>query len=118
MPQGWLVVPKARDPFFGKPYSENGNLVYPIVAPNDDESLHMMGPQAQFSRRLILSRKSEAKKARQHHNAAGLAVCEPLSELGGFLGPAGVTEGSNPGFGTSHSEGSLRWAEYRGALLR
>jgi hypothetical protein len=54
IPSGWSAVSQVGDPFLGTPYDEPGVRVIPIVRPYPDGKLHMMGPQAQFERRLAL----------------------------------------------------------------
>lgn len=75
VPQGWNVVPEVRDPFFGDPYDEGEVRVFPIVKPLPDGKLHMMGPQAQFERRLAIVPPGEESRAREAHANAGLAFC-------------------------------------------
>ena len=55
VPKGWIVVPEVADPFFGEAYEENDHVVVPLVKRLDGGALHMMGPQAQFERRLRLA---------------------------------------------------------------
>jgi hypothetical protein len=72
VPRGWNVVPEVRDPFFGDPYDEGEVRVFPLVKPLPDGKLHMMGPQAQFERRLVLVPPGEEARAREEHANAGL----------------------------------------------
>lgn len=75
VPRGWLVAPKVGDPFWGKAYAEGDRMVFPIVEPNADGTLHMMGPQAQFHRRLVLARNGHVRRARQHLDGVGRGFC-------------------------------------------
>lgn len=79
VPKGWRVVPEVRDPFFAAPHDEGEFTIYPIVgafsadASGAPSALHMMGPQAQFERRLVLTPGNQEARARFEHNHAGLA---------------------------------------------
>jgi hypothetical protein len=75
VPRGWSVVPLVRDPFFGPPRAEGDEVVVPIVHPNDDGTLHMMPPQAQFHRRLALVPAGGEEHARETLLNAGLGFC-------------------------------------------
>ncbi len=74
LPSGWSVEPFVADPFFGPPRGESGQTIVPIVRANDDGSLHMMGPQMQFHRRLVLRPESHPRAP-----AAGRAFLEGLA---------------------------------------
>ena len=87
IPRGWIIVPKVKDPFFGPPRPEGQSLVYPIVRANEDGRLHMMGPQGQFSRRLILAPRDNARRARQQHNALGLGFCAREKRMWSWFDP-------------------------------
>ncbi len=80
LPRGWHVAPLVADPFFGPEREEGEGVVVPIVRANADGSLHMMGPQMQFHRRLVLTTGEGAKRARAHPLIEGLAF--PVSERG------------------------------------
>lgn len=75
VPKAWIAVPKINDPFWGRPRAEGESFVYSIVAANEDGKLHMMGPQAQFSRRLVLTPRGTRKRARLHLDGVGHAFC-------------------------------------------
>ncbi|MDP6761518.1 MAG: hypothetical protein QF860_01460 [Planctomycetota bacterium] len=75
VPQGWKVLPEVRDPFFGAPREEDGARIYPIVAAHAGEALHMMPPQAQLLRRLVLVRGGEEAAGRRRLAREGLAFC-------------------------------------------
>ncbi len=55
LPQGWNLDQDVEDPYFGAPYFEGANKVYPIVRPNADGSMHLIRWQGQFHRRLMIS---------------------------------------------------------------
>lgn len=88
VPQGWSVVPEVQDPFFGEPYDEGEVRVIPLVKPLADGKLHMMGPQAQFERRLVLVPPGEESRAREAHAHAGLAFCLRGEGLWSWFEPA------------------------------
>ena len=88
VPRGWVAVPKVTDPYWGKAYSEGDSLVFPIVEPNKDGSLHMMPPQAQFHRRLILARNGHVARARTKLEGLGHAFCIPGPALWSWFNPA------------------------------
>jgi len=73
LPKEWTVVPEVKDPSFGEPYEEGAHRIVPIVARIADGKLHMMGPQAQFERRLVLVRVGEERRARTWHRFGGVA---------------------------------------------
>ena len=54
LPPDWRVDPLVADPFFGGGRDEADRRVVTLVRPEEDGSLHMMPPQAQFHRRLTL----------------------------------------------------------------
>lgn len=88
VPKGWNVVPEVRDPFFGDPYDEGDLTVFPIVKPYADGKLHMMGPQAQFERRLVLVPRGQEARAREAHANADLAFCVRGEGLWSWFDPA------------------------------
>ncbi len=75
VPRGWLVLPDVHDPFWGTPYPEGDQVVFPVVKPYESGALHMMGPQAQFHRRLVVARDNVHALARAHLDGAGRAFC-------------------------------------------
>lgn len=88
IPEGWSVVSQVADPFQGSPYSEASTRVIPIVEPCNDGKLHMMGPQAQFERRLALVPKGGEARAREELDNAGLAFCVRGEGLWSWFDPA------------------------------
>ena len=55
LPESWQAQPLVLDPFLGEERVADGRRRLPLVRRNDDGSLHMMPPQAQFQRRLTLT---------------------------------------------------------------
>lgn len=76
LPKGWAVAPDVRDPFFGEGYDEGETRVLPIVKPLEGGKLHLMGPQAQFERRLVLVPSGDKKRAKAELNRENLAFCQ------------------------------------------
>ncbi len=54
LPNGWKIEALAPDPFLGEPRRQQGRTHVPIVRALEDGKMHMMGPQAQFHRRLTI----------------------------------------------------------------
>ena len=84
LPLGWTVVPKVRDPFLGHPRVEDGHVVVPLVKENQDGSLHMMPPQAQFHRRLMVVPATDETHANPRADVAAQARTELDRENLGF----------------------------------
>lgn len=82
VPKGWTAVPEVKDPFWGEPYDEGENRVFPIVKPLPEGRMHLMGPGAQFERRLVLAPLDasgegvNAKRAKAELGREGLAFCQ------------------------------------------
>ena len=93
VPRGWVVVPEVRDPFFGTPYDEGANRVYPIVKPLADGKLHVLPPQAQFERRFVLAPVDaegggkSVKLAQAELAHEGLAFCQRGDDLWSWWNP-------------------------------
>lgn len=87
VPHGWIVEPEVRDPFFGEPYDDGELRVFPLVKPLAGGKLHLMGPQAQFERRLVLAPFGERARARAKLELEGLAFCRPGAELWSWWNP-------------------------------
>lgn len=77
VPEGWRVQQAYSSPSKGNRYREGNRLIWPLVAPLRSGKLHMMPPQAQFHRRLVLSRESSKEQARSALAESGLAFCRP-----------------------------------------
>lgn len=75
VPPEWAVVPLVRDPFLGKPSEEDGHTVVPLVRRLPGGKLHLMGPQAQFQRRLTLVPRESVDGLKAHLALEGLAFC-------------------------------------------
>jgi len=81
LPATLELVPEVRDPFFGAPYVEGDRVVYPIVAPYEDGELHLMAPQMQLLRRLVIVPRGEEAAGRARLDGEGLGFCAPSREL-------------------------------------
>ena len=75
VPKGWTAVPEVRDPFFGEPYAEGDTRVIPLVRALDEGKLHVIGPQAQLVRRLVLVPLGAEAAAEDELAQQGLAFC-------------------------------------------
>ena len=58
VPQGYTVQQQHPDPGFGPPYDYKTWTVYPLVKPIPSGEMHLMPSQAQFHRRLVVSKTS------------------------------------------------------------
>ena len=74
-PAGWTLLEAHPSPSTGGSYAESSSLVWPLVAPIGDGTLHMLPQQAMFHRRLILCRTGEEAAAAAHLAEEGLAFC-------------------------------------------
>jgi hypothetical protein len=88
VPRGLVVVPNVADPFFGEPYLDGDSQVYPIVAAYPDGELHMMPPQAQLLRRLVLVREGQEELAKARLEHQGLGFCASSSTAWSFSNPS------------------------------
>lgn len=79
MPLEWTAVSEVGDPFLGGSFVEGKSRVLSIVKAYPEGKLHMMGPQAQLERRLVLVRAAEDEKSAPRIDPAlfdpGLAFC-------------------------------------------
>lgn len=75
LPEGWRVARALDDPMAGEPYMEGGRVVWPIVLPMADGSMHFMPQQAQFHRRLVIARNDVAAAATELVEEGWLAFC-------------------------------------------
>ncbi|MAF65732.1 MAG: hypothetical protein CMJ84_08750 [Planctomycetes bacterium] len=75
VPAGWSVLPEVRDPFFGEARAGDGGLIFPLVAAHATKALHMMPPQGQLLRRLVLVAKGDEAAGRRRLAHEGLAFC-------------------------------------------
>lgn len=73
VPTGWSLRQEFDDPFFGDPYTADGEVIYPIVKPNDDGTMHVIRWQGQFHRRLMLSPAGEGAAAYAYLHSTGQA---------------------------------------------
>ncbi|MBI5362476.1 MAG: hypothetical protein HZA53_04800 [Planctomycetes bacterium] len=84
LPQGWVVLNAFTDPYFGAPYDEGDRRVWPIVAPMEDGTLHVIHQQGQFERRLALCKVGEEAKALAYLREEHLAFCRDGENAGGM----------------------------------
>ncbi len=77
VPSGWVLLQDFDDPFFGNvnPQSSGGKTIYKLVEPLPGNDLHVMGPQAQFHRRLALCQVGFESRARALLEMEGLGFC-------------------------------------------
>lgn len=75
VPDGWVLLSAIKTPALGGTFDENDNRVTPLVRAIGGGKLHMMPPQAQFNRRLILARENAARRALSMIREEGLAFC-------------------------------------------
>lgn len=75
LPQDWSATALVRDPFLGKTRRNEERRILPLVKPLPGDALHMMGPQAQFLRRLTLHSPSSQAPRDEHPSLSGLAFC-------------------------------------------
>ena len=54
LPAGWTAISQVSDPFLGNQFAEGASQIVTLVKPYPDGRLHMMGPQGQLERRLVL----------------------------------------------------------------
>ena len=83
VPAGWTVLQDLSDPFLGTPTTNGNQTVLPLVAPNNDGSMHVMGVQAQFHRRLALTPKGNESRATAILGEAGLGFAREGTTLSG-----------------------------------
>jgi hypothetical protein len=88
IPEGWSAVSQVGDPFLGRAYREPDVQVIPLVMPLGDGKLHMMGPQAQFERRLVLVPGGEEARAKELLDNAGLAFPVRGADFWSWFDPA------------------------------
>jgi len=75
VPPGWTVLQAYRTPSLGAPYTEWERTVLPLVAPLAGTKLHVLPPQAQFHRRLVVVREGAEARALELLREEGLAFC-------------------------------------------
>lgn len=73
LPSGWNVLALAPDPFLGEAVRTAGQVVVPLVKELPHGRMHMMGPQAQFHRRLTLVSNRPTHGKPEHPAQEGLA---------------------------------------------
>jgi hypothetical protein len=92
LPEGWTAVSEVQDPFLGDAVVEGHSRVVTLVKGLPEGKLHMMGPQAQFERRLVLVRTGENEPVEARVEPAlfdpGLAFCGRGEGLWSWFEPA------------------------------
>lgn len=73
LPKEWTAVSDVRDPFLGSADVHGPARVVPLVARYPDGRLHLMGPQAQFERRLVLVKHGDERRAKALGRFGGVA---------------------------------------------
>lgn len=95
LPKGWSAVPDVRDPFFGEAYDDGDFRVVPLVKPNASGALHMMGPQAQMERRLVLVPTEKAQSSTAPGDTAPSNTAQLARSKLAFEGLAFPVRGEN-----------------------
>lgn len=75
VPQGWQVLFDVNDPVLGAPVGSSGRVLYDVVKPNSDGSLHLMPAQGMFHRRIALVKNAAVARARAYLDQTNLAFC-------------------------------------------
>ena len=75
VPVGWSIMHTFDNPFVGTPWVSGGWKTYPIIKYNTNGTVHMMGQQAQFHRRLVLYRDGYDDASRSLLDQNGLGLC-------------------------------------------
>ncbi len=84
LPQGWVVLNAFTDPYFGAPYDEGSNRVWPIVAPLSDGTLHVIHQEGQFERRLAICPAGQESRALAYLHEENLAFCRDGQNASGM----------------------------------
>jgi hypothetical protein len=83
LPHGWVLVPDINDPQIGDPYNEGEYVVWPIVAPRPDGTMHMMPAMSQFERRFAVVMHGHETEALSLLRQGGLAFAREGSNSQG-----------------------------------
>lgn len=76
VPQGWSILPDFDDPSVGELRQlNNGRMLRALVRSNPDGSLHMIGRQAQFLRRVAIVRVGEEARGQEMVEERFLGFC-------------------------------------------
>jgi len=75
VPNGWTVLQEFEDPFFGPEYSAGGATIRPVVSALSGGKMHLLHEQAQFHRRLVITKVGNEARARRILNGEGLGFC-------------------------------------------
>jgi hypothetical protein len=81
IPDGWVLLQDAVDPFFGDPSTSGGTTTYPIVKRIGDGTMHLMPSQGQFHRRLVIAPSDRQFVAQGYLDQGGLAFCVDDTDL-------------------------------------
>lgn len=123
LPPGWISDHAVRDPFLGAPRSEsdrNGWTVRSLVSPMEDGTLHMMGPQAQFVRRMTVRLQKEQAPKREGAFIEGLcfAMAGPERWSWNSIPAYFAQRGLLPNLGGIRSGGQRGVAAWEARLLQ
>jgi len=75
VPAGWVVFEAVDNPFAGPCLTAEGRATKALVRANDSGALHVMGPLAQFERRLVIARAGTEARAQAFLREEGLGFC-------------------------------------------
>ena len=75
IPAGWTPVIDWRDPTYGQLRVQGGYKVLPILAPIPTGELHVVPPQAQFERRIVLAKNGLEARAHSLLDEEWLGFC-------------------------------------------
>jgi len=75
VPRGWVVLQAFDNPLFGDPYVEGDYSVVPLVEAIPGGDLHVIPPQSQLHRRLVVAREGSEDRARALLLEEGLGFC-------------------------------------------
>jgi hypothetical protein len=75
VPTGWTVLYDWRDPFIGAPIPLGAFVDVPLLHANTDGTLHVIPPQSQFHRRLVIVRLGNEVRARSLLNEQWIGFC-------------------------------------------
>ena len=84
LPTGWVVLDAFPNPSLGAPYDEGDARVWPIVAPMQDGTLHVMHQQGQFHRRLAVCKEGDEARALAYLREENLGFCRDGENASGM----------------------------------
>jgi hypothetical protein len=100
VPDGWRVFQAYQTPSMGVSYHDGSKVVQPLVGPLTEGALHVIAPQGQFHRRLVLVRNGQEARALAMLREEGLAFCQ-----------AGVREDGEQYFSWWNPRTARYWAQ-------